>query len=62
MILVVFFDSLYDNFKITTAPLLHSGDKDLKGIEQIIISTEIANLARRVIGQTIDLTRMIKKK
>lgn len=31
--LVVALDSLHDNFKMTTMPLLHSGNKDLKEIE-----------------------------
>lgn len=33
IILVVVFDFLYDNFEITTTPLLHSGDKNFKEIQ-----------------------------
>lgn len=31
--LIIAFNSMYDNFEIITAPLLHSGNKDLKEIE-----------------------------
>lgn len=59
--LVVALDSLHDDFEMTTAPLLHSGDKDLEEIQQIVTSTEAANLAKRVTGQTADLAMMTKK-
>ena len=32
IMLIVAFDSLHDDFEITTALLFHSGDKDLKEI------------------------------
>lgn len=60
--LVVALDSLHDNFEMTTAPLLHFGDKDLEEIQQRATSTETANLAKRVVGATADLTMMAKKK
>lgn len=53
---------MHDNFEITTAPLLHSGDKDLKKIQQIVTSTEAANMAKRAIGQSADLLLVAKKK
>ena len=62
IILVVAFDSLYDDFEMTTAPLLHSGDKDLEEIQQIVISTKIANLAKQVTGQTADVAMIAKKR
>ena len=43
-------------------PLLHSGDKNLKEIQQIVTSTKAANLAKRAFGATIDLAMMAKKK
>ena len=60
--LVVAFDSLHDNFEMTTASLLYSGDKDLEEIQQIVASTEAANLAKRAVGVTEDLALMAKKK
>ena len=60
--LVVALDSLHDDFEMTTAPLLHSGDKDLKEIQQIVTSTEAANLAKRAVRATTDLAMMAKKK
>ena len=60
--LVVALDSLHNDFKITTAPLLHSGNKDIKEIQQIVTSTEEANLAKRVVEVIADLTMIIKKK
>lgn len=44
------------------APLLHSGDKDLEEIQQIVMFTEVANLAKRAVGTIADLTMMAKKK
>ena len=60
--LVVALDSLHDDFEITTTPLLHSGDKDLEEIQQIVTSTEAANMAKRASGQTADLAMMTKKR
>lgn len=60
--LVVALDSLHDDFEMTTAPLLHSGDKDLEEIQLIVTSTEAANLAKRATGGTADLAMMAKKK
>ena len=62
IILVVALDSLHDDFEMTTAPLLHSGDKDLEEIQQIVTSTEAANMAKRATGQTADLAMMTKRK
>ena len=60
--LVVALDSLHDDFEMTTAPLLHSGDKDLEEIQQIVTSTKAANLAKRAVGATADLALMAKKR
>lgn len=60
--LVVVLDSLHDNFEMTTALLFHSGDKNLEEIQQIVTSTETANLAKRAVGTTTDLAMMVKKK
>ena len=55
-------DSLHDDFKMTTALLLHSNDKDLEEIQQIVTSTEVANLAKRAVGAIADLALIAKKK
>ena len=60
--LVVALDSPHDNFEMTTAPLLYSGNKDLEEIQKIVMSTEAANLAKRAVGATTNLARMAKKK
>ena len=60
--LVVALDSLHDDFEMTTAPLLHSGDKNLEEIQQIVTSTEAANMAKRATGQIADLAMMAKKR
>lgn len=55
-------DSLHDDFEMTTAPLLHSGDKDLEEIQLIVTSTKAANLAKQAIGVIGDQTMMARKK
>ena len=45
-----------------TAPLLYSDNKDLEEIQQIVISTEVANLAKRAVGAKADLALIAKKK
>ena len=45
--LVIALDSLHDNFEMNTRLLLHSGDKDFKEIQQIVTSTEAANMASK---------------
>ena len=60
--LVVALDSLHNNFEMTTALPLHSGDKDLKEIQQIVMSTEAANLAKQAVRGTTKLTMIAKKK
>lgn len=62
IILVVTFDSLNNDFEITTAPLLYSGNKDLEKIQQIVISTKAANMAKKATGQIANLLMMAKKK
>ena len=47
---------------MTTAPLLHSGNKDIEETQQIVTSTEATNLAKRAVGATVDLKMMAKKK
>lgn len=44
--LIIILDSLHDNFEMTTARLLYFSDKDLEDIQQIVISTKAANLAK----------------
>ena len=44
--LVVALDSLYDDFEMTITPLLHSGNKDLEEIQEIVTSTKAANMAK----------------
>ena len=60
--LVIVLDSLQDDFEMTTAPLLHSGDKDLEEIQQIVTSTEAAKMAKQATGQIADLAMMAKKR
>ena len=60
IILVVAFDFLHDNFKMTTALILHSGDKDLEEIQQIVTSTKAANMAKQIVGVATDLIMMFK--
>ena len=60
--LVVPLDLLYDDFKMTTAPLLYFGNKDHEEIQQIIMSTEAANLAKQAVRATTDLAMMAKRK
>ena len=47
---------------MTTAPLLYSGDKNFEEIQQIVTSTEVANMIKRATGQTADLAMMTKLK
>ena len=60
--LVVTLDSLHDNFEMITAHLLHSDDKDLEEIEQMVISTKAANLAKRAVGAKTNLALIAKMK
>ena len=60
--LVVALDSLYDDFEMTTVPLLHSDDKNLKEMEQIVTSTEVANLVKQAVKVIVDLALMTKTK
>lgn len=47
---------------MTTAPFLHSSNKDIKEIQQIVISTELVNLAKHTVGAIANLTIIVKKK
>ena len=60
--LVIALDLLYNDFEMTTAPLLHLKDKNIEKIQQIVTSTKAANMARQTTGQTADLAMQIKKK
>lgn len=60
--LVVALNFLYDDFKMTTAPLLYSGNKDLEEIQQIVTFIKVANLVKQAVGATADLALMAKKK
>lgn len=55
-------NSLYDNFEMTTASLLYSGNKDFEETQLIVIFIKVANLAKQVIYITIDLAMMPRKK
>lgn len=59
---MVVFDLLYNNFEIKTAPLLHFNYKDFEEIQQIVIFTEVANLAKQAVRVTTNLTIITKKK
>ena len=59
--LVVAVNLLHNDFEMTTAPLLYSGNKDLEEIQQIVPSTEAANLAKRAVGAITNLALMAKK-
>lgn len=41
---------------------LHNNNKSLKNIQQIVISTKVANLAKLLVRAIIDLVMMAKKK
>ena len=60
--LVVALVSLHNNFEMMTAPLFHSGNKDLEEIQQIVTFIEAANLAKQAVRATTDLAMMAKKK
>ena len=60
--LVEALDSLHDDFEMTTTLLLHSGDKNIEEIQQIVTSTKVANMARQTIGQIVDLAMQMKKR
>lgn len=47
---------------MTIVPLPHSGNKDVEEIQQIVTSTEVANLAKQVVRATADLIMIAKKK
>lgn len=59
---VVALDSLHDDFEMTTAPLLHSDDKELKEIQPILTSTKAANPVKRDTCGKADLAMMARKK
>lgn len=60
--LVVAFNSLYNDFEMTTAPFLHLGNKNLKEIQLIVTSTKAANLAKQATGIIKDLAMIARKK
>lgn len=47
---------------MTSAFLLHSGDKDLEHIQQIFTFIEVVNLTKFVVRTIVDRTMMAKKK
>ena len=55
-------DLLHDHFQMTTASLLHSSDKDLNDIQQIVTSTEVANLAKQAMKILTNLAIIAPKK
>lgn len=62
MILIVALNLSQNNFEITRRPLFLLGNKYLEEIQLIVIFTEAANLAQRVIDITKNLAIMTKKK
>lgn len=42
------------------ARLLHSGDKELKEIQQIVTFTKAANMTKQEVGVVVDLIMMAK--
>lgn len=48
------------NFEIKITSLLHLNNNDLKEIQQIVISTKVANIVKGVTGQTANLVIIIK--
>lgn len=60
--LVIAFDLLHNNFKITTTPFFHLANKNLEKIKLIIISIEVVNLVKQTTGITRDLAIILKKK
>lgn len=63
IILVIIHDSLHDDIEITTALLLHFGDKDLEEIQLIFTSTKATNLSKQVVRATKgDFALMAQKK
>ena len=55
-------NSLYDDFEITTTPLLYLGDKNFEKIQQIVTSTKVANIAKQVVEVIVDLTMIDKRR
>ena len=47
---------------MTTAHFFHSSDQNIIEIYQIVISTKVANLTKRVVRCIVDLTMIAKKK
>lgn len=47
IILVVAFDSLYNNFEITIKFFFYLGNKDLQEIQLIVTSSEVVNLPKQ---------------
>lgn len=45
-----------------TITFLHSGNKDLNQIQQIVTSIKAANMAKQTISQLADLTMIAKKR
>lgn len=62
IMLVIAFNLLYNEFKITITPLLHLGNKNLEEIQLIVISMEVINLAKKIIGVIGDLAIIVRKK
>lgn len=60
--MVIVLDSLHNNFEMTTAPLLYFSDKDVKKIQQIVISIKAMDFIRHAIRTIANLALMAKKK
>lgn len=59
---IIALDLLHDNLEMTTTSLLYLGNKDIEEIQKIMMSTKAANMAKQIIGQTIDLAMQTKKR
>lgn len=60
--LIITLYSGYDEFEMTTTPVLYLGNKDLEEIQLIVIFTKLVNLAKRAISIIADLAMMARKK
>lgn len=60
--LVVAFNSLHDDFKMTIALFFHLSNQDLEEIQLIVIFTKVANLVKQATRITKNLAIMTRKK
>lgn len=58
--IIIALDSLQNNFDITTASLLETGDKSTNEIQSILSSKEVKNISKHTIKGTKKLTMVFK--